>query len=49
MFCWIQVTEEESIDQEEKGLLTPNSGYKYKENQGKGMVEYHVDSSNKLE
>jgi hypothetical protein len=46
MFRWNQVSEEESKELEKNGVLTPNSGYKYIDNEGKEMVEYHVDSSN---
>jgi hypothetical protein len=43
------VTQEESKDLEKKRLVTPNSGYKYRDNEGKDMVDYHVDSSNTWE
>jgi hypothetical protein len=49
MFCWILVTEDESKELEKRRLLTWNSGYKYRDNEGKDMVEYHVDSSNAWE
>jgi hypothetical protein len=41
---WIQITLEESKTLEENGLVTPNSGYRYTDEAGKFMVEYHVDS-----
>jgi hypothetical protein len=44
MYCWIQLTAEESKKMEIKGLVTPNSGYKYENKEGEDMVEYHVDS-----
>ena len=45
MYRWIQLTAEESKEMEIKGLVTPNSGYKYKNKEGDNMVEYHVDSA----
>jgi len=41
---WIQITLEESKTLEENGLVTPNSGYRYTDDTGQFMVEYHVDS-----
>jgi hypothetical protein len=32
-----------------KRLVTQNSGYKYRDIDGKDMVEYHLDSSNASE
>ena len=43
MHRWIQITLTESQELENKGLLTINSGYRYKDNAGNDMVEYHVD------
>jgi hypothetical protein len=45
MYHWIQLTAEESKEMEIKGLVTPNSGYKYNNKEGEDMVEYHVDSA----
>jgi hypothetical protein len=45
MYCWIQLTAEESKEMETKGLVTQNNGYKYKNKVGDNMVEYHVDSA----
>jgi hypothetical protein len=39
MFRWIQVSEEDSKELEKKRLLTPNSVYKYRDSEGKDMVE----------
>jgi hypothetical protein len=41
---WIQLTEEESTEYENKGLVPQNSGYHYSSDTGINMVEYHVDS-----
>jgi hypothetical protein len=43
MFRWIQVTADESKNLEAKGLVPTNSGYKYTDEKGNFMVEYHVD------
>jgi hypothetical protein len=49
MYRWIQVTAEESEELQNKGLVTINSGYKYKSRDGVDMVEYHVDSCSTFE
>ncbi len=45
MYRWIQITAEESKTRVQQGLITRNSGYRYKNSHGVDMVEYHVDSS----
>ncbi len=45
MHHWIQLTAKESKEMETKGLVTPNSGCKYKNKEGEDMVEQHVDSA----
>ncbi len=41
---WIQISVEESKKLEENGLITPTSGYRYINDAGQPMIEYHVDS-----
>jgi hypothetical protein len=41
---WIQIPLEESKNLEDNGLIPPNSGYRYTDESGAHMVEYHVDS-----
>jgi hypothetical protein len=41
---WIQLSLDESRKLEESGQITPNSGYRYIDESGLQMVEYHVDS-----
>jgi hypothetical protein len=45
MYRWIQLSAAHSEELEKKGLVTKNSGYKYKNRDGIDMVEYHVDSN----
>jgi hypothetical protein len=45
MYRWIQITAEESKKRVQQGLVTRNSGYRYKNSHGVDMVEYHVGSS----
>jgi hypothetical protein len=45
MFRWIQVTQEEAQELEEKGIIQQGNGYRYNQPEtGHGMVEYHVDT-----
>ena len=44
MYRWIQITKEESLELEMKGLIPKGSGYLYTDKEGQQMVEYHVDS-----
>ncbi len=45
MFHWIQVTQEEAQELEEKGIIQTGVGYRYNQPEmGHGMVEYHVDT-----
>ncbi len=45
MYRWIQLSTAHSEELEKQGLVTKNSGYKYKNRDGINMVEYHVDSN----
>jgi len=47
--CWIQLTKQESIERENKGLVTRNSGYHYSLDTGIDIVEYHVDSCSEFQ
>jgi hypothetical protein len=40
---WIQITREESKELEMKKLIPKDSGYKYTNEDGVNMIEYHVD------
>ena len=45
MFRWIQVTQEEAQELEEKGIIQQGTGYRYNQPEtGHGMVECHVDT-----
>ena len=46
---WIQLTKQESIECENKGLVPRNSGYHYSSDTGIDMVEYHVDSCSEFQ
>jgi hypothetical protein len=45
MFRWIQVTQKEAQELEEKGIIQKGIGYRNNQPEmGHGMVEYHVDT-----
>jgi hypothetical protein len=46
---WIQITKQESIECENKGLVPRNSGYHYSLDTGIDMLEYHVDSCSEFQ
>jgi hypothetical protein len=45
MYQWIQLSTAQSEELEKQGLVTKNSGYKYKNHDGIDLVEYPVDSN----
>ena len=49
MFRWIQISKKESIEFETKGYIPIDSGYKFINDEGIKMVEYHVDSHEKFQ
>jgi hypothetical protein len=40
---WIQTSTEEAEDLEKQGFIPRNSGYWYTDDDGKQMVEFHID------
>ena len=50
MHWWIQITEVEAMELENKNEVPMGSGYRYlDESTGQHMVEYHIDTCNKFQ
>jgi hypothetical protein len=43
-YRWIQTTNEEAVELEKKVFIEPNSGFRYIDENGCDMVEFHVDT-----
>jgi hypothetical protein len=41
---WVQITNQEAVELEQKGYIKQNSGYWYFDSNGNAMVEFHVDT-----